>query len=45
MAPLRGDETDLFARHHARLRYHVASYTRAADELVDDACGFAWGSS
>jgi DNA-directed RNA polymerase specialized sigma24 family protein len=38
MVRLRGDETDLFARHHARLRYHVATYTRAADE----ACSFAW---
>lgn len=42
MARPRGDETDLFARHHTQLRYHVASYTRAADDLVDDACAFAW---
>jgi hypothetical protein len=42
MARLRGDETDLFARHHARLLYQVASYTRAADDLVDEACSFAW---
>ena len=42
MARLRGDETHLLARHYARLRYHVATYTPAADDLVDDACSFAW---
>jgi DNA-directed RNA polymerase specialized sigma24 family protein len=41
MAGLLGDETDLFAQHHPRLRYHVAGYT-CADELVDEACSFAW---
>jgi DNA-directed RNA polymerase specialized sigma24 family protein len=42
MGRLRGDETDLFERHHARLRYHVATYTGATDDFVDEACSFAW---
>jgi hypothetical protein len=42
MARLHGDEADLYERHHARLRCDVASYVRAADAIVDDACAHAW---
>src|SRR4051812_42372169 len=42
MATLRGDESRLFERHHARLRREVAAYTEGDAELVEDACSFAW---
>jgi RNA polymerase sigma factor (sigma-70 family) len=39
---LRGDESVLFARHHATLRDRVARWVNTSSAVVDDACSFAW---
>lgn len=39
---LRGDEGELFARHHAALLRAVRSAVRAPEELIEDACANAW---
>lgn len=39
---LRGDEDELFARHHPGLLRAVRSAVRAPDALVEDACASAW---
>lgn len=41
-ARLRGDEGELFARHHAALLRAVRRAVRAADALIEDACANAW---
>src|SRR3954454_17325692 len=40
--PLRGDEEDLYRRHHRELRHAVASALHATPELIEDACQSAW---
>src|SRR3954449_11334847 len=40
--PLRGDETDLFRRHHRRLLTLVARDVSARPQLIEDACAYAW---
>lgn len=39
---LRGDEGELFARHHAALLRAVRGAVRAPEPLVEDACANAW---
>jgi RNA polymerase sigma factor (sigma-70 family) len=39
---LRGDEADLYRDHSAALRAAVRHFVHAGDEVVDDACSFAW---
>jgi DNA-directed RNA polymerase specialized sigma24 family protein len=39
---LRGDEHDLYATAHARLRAVVGSAVNTSDANIDDACSFAW---
>jgi RNA polymerase sigma factor (sigma-70 family) len=39
---LRGDEHDLYAAEHARLRAVVARAVNTSDANIDDACSFAW---
>jgi RNA polymerase sigma factor (sigma-70 family) len=39
---LRGDEADLYARHHRRLRRIVAGRLRLSSDLVEEACQQAW---
>jgi DNA-directed RNA polymerase specialized sigma24 family protein len=39
---LRGDEHDLYAADHARLRAVVARAVNTSDANIDDACSFAW---
>jgi RNA polymerase sigma factor (sigma-70 family) len=39
---LRGDEPELFRRHHGRLLRLVARDTGAPPALAEDACCFAW---
>jgi DNA-directed RNA polymerase specialized sigma24 family protein len=41
-AALRGDEGDLYRRHHDDLRRAVAHAVNAPRELIDDACQNAW---
>jgi RNA polymerase sigma factor (sigma-70 family) len=41
-AGLRGDEGELFARHHAALLRAVGSAVRAPEALIEDACATAW---
>ena len=41
VAPLRGDEADLFHRHHRQLLRMVARDVRASAQLSEDACAFA----
>lgn len=40
--PLRGDEGELFARHHAALMRAVLRAVRAPEALIEDACATAW---
>lgn len=42
LVALRGDEGDLYARHHAALRRAVARTVNASPELIEDACQAAW---
>ena len=42
LVALRGDEADLFERHHAALRRAVARVVNTSPELVEDACQAAW---
>jgi len=42
LVALRGDEGDLYARHHAALRRGVARAVNASPELIEDACQAAW---
>lgn len=39
---LRGDEGELFARHHAALLRAVRRAVRAPEALIEDACATAW---
>jgi hypothetical protein len=39
---LRGDEAQLYHDHSAALRAAVRHFAHANDEVVDDACSFAW---
>jgi DNA-directed RNA polymerase specialized sigma24 family protein len=39
---LRGDEANLYRDHSAPLRAAVRHFVCAGDEVVDDACSFAW---
>ncbi|MCW2995580.1 MAG: hypothetical protein JWQ18_3075 [Conexibacter sp.] len=39
---LRGDEADLYRNHSAALRAAVRHFVHTNDEVVDDACSFAW---
>ena len=41
-AALRGDEDDLYRRHHHDLRRAVAHAVNAPRELIEDACQNAW---
>ena len=38
----RGDEADLFRRHHRRLLRSVQAATGGRRELAEDGCAFAW---
>jgi len=38
----RGDEADLFSTLHRELQRSVARHVRAPDEVIEDACQFAW---
>lgn len=40
--PARGDEADLYRRHHRDLERAVARSVRAPHELIEDACQMAW---
>jgi RNA polymerase sigma factor (sigma-70 family) len=40
--PARGDEDELYRRHHRHLLSAVASVVRAPDALIEDACQMAW---
>ena len=40
--PLRGDEGDLYRRHHRDLHRAVAHAVNAPRELIEDACQNAW---
>ena len=40
--PARGDETDLYQRHHCALQRAVSRAVHAPPELVEDACQVAW---
>jgi RNA polymerase sigma factor (sigma-70 family) len=39
---LRGDEADLYRDYSAALRAAVGHVVCAGDEIIDDACSFAW---
>lgn len=39
---LRGDEAELFRRHHDHLTRAVARAVNASHALIEDACSFAW---
>ena len=39
---LRGDELDLYADFHADLLHTVRANVRAAPDVIEDACSFAW---
>ena len=41
-APPRGDEADLYRRHHRNLQRAVARAVNAPRELIEDACQTAW---
>jgi RNA polymerase sigma factor (sigma-70 family) len=41
-AQLRGDEEDLYRRHHRDLRRAVTRVVNAPPELIEDACQSAW---
>jgi len=38
----RGDEETLFRRHHPKLLWIVRARVMASDEVIEDACTFAW---
>lgn len=38
----RGDEDELYRRHHRALHRSVACVVRAPHELIEDACQTAW---
>jgi len=40
--PQRGDEAELYRRHHRDLHRAVARVVRAPHELIEDACQTAW---
>ena len=40
--PLRGDEDALFRRYDRQLFHCIRASVRGPDELVQDACAFAW---
>jgi RNA polymerase sigma factor (sigma-70 family) len=40
--PARGDEADLYRRHHRDLQRAVAQAVKAPHELIEDACQTAW---
>ena len=40
--PPRGDEADLYRRHHHRLQRTVARAVNAPGQLIEDACQNAW---
>jgi hypothetical protein len=40
--PARGDEADLYRRHHRHLHRAVAHAVNAPRELIEDACQTAW---
>jgi RNA polymerase sigma factor (sigma-70 family) len=40
--PLRGDESELFRRHHRRLLALVARDVSAGPQVIEDACAYAW---
>jgi DNA-directed RNA polymerase specialized sigma24 family protein len=40
--PARGDEAELYRRHHGHLHRAVAHAVNAPRELIDDACQTAW---
>lgn len=40
--PLLGDEADLFATHQHSLRNAVRSAVRGSDDVIEDACSYAW---
>lgn len=42
LVALRGDEADLYARHHRALRRAVQSRVRMSADLVEEACQQAW---
>jgi DNA-directed RNA polymerase specialized sigma24 family protein len=42
VAPPRGDEGDLYRRHHRDLERAVARVVNAPRELIEDACQSAW---
>jgi RNA polymerase sigma factor (sigma-70 family) len=42
LVALRGDEADLYTRHHRALRRAVASRVRMSADLVEEACQQAW---
>jgi hypothetical protein len=42
VAPLRGDEHELYRRHHRDLERAVARVVNAPRELIEDACQSAW---
>ena len=39
---LRGDEEELFARHHEALRRFVRSQVRVPEADIEEACSYAW---
>ena len=39
---LRGDEADLFRTYAAALRAAVYYHAEASDEVIEDACSYAW---
>jgi hypothetical protein len=41
-APARGDEAELYRRHHRELHRAVAHAVNAPRELIEDACQAAW---
>lgn len=40
--PLRGDESELYRRHHRTLLRLTRRNVAAPEELIEDACQFAW---
>jgi RNA polymerase sigma factor (sigma-70 family) len=40
--PLRGDESELFRRHHRRLLTLVGRDVTARPTVIEDACAYAW---
>lgn len=42
LVALRGDEADLYTRHHRALRRAVAGRVRMSADLVEEACQQAW---